>query len=139
MANSTTLFKLPDGRSAVDVTEAKTLAIKDCGIVQNVIADDIAITLPATVVGYAYTIRNGGVPATGAPERSSDDGTMKVTVSPNANDMICGMEVTAANDKDFVNTKATAKVGDEISLLGDGVADTGWLVTNVKGIWTKEA
>jgi hypothetical protein len=139
MANSTTLFKLPDGRMAVDVTENKTLAIKDCGVVQNVITDALTITLPATTIGYRYTVRNGGAHASGAPERSSGDESVLITISPNSNDMIAGMEVTAANDKDFTNTKATAKVGDEISLIGDAAAGNGWNVVEVKGIWAKEA
>jgi len=139
MANSTTLFTLPDGRKAVDVTENKTLAITDCGVVQNVITDALTITLPATIVGYAYTIRNGGDNATSTPTRSSTDASTIVTVSPNASDMIVGMEVTGANDKDFVNTKATAQVGDELQLLGDGASATGWIVQKVKGIWAKQA
>jgi hypothetical protein len=121
---------------AVDVTENKTLAIKDCGVVQNVIADAIAITLPATVVGYDYTIRNGGDNASGTPTRAGADGSAIVTVSPNSSDLIAGMEVTAADDKDFINTKATSKVGDELHLIGDGT--NGWKVVGVKGIWAKE-
>lgn len=137
MANSTTLFQLADGRMAVDVTENKTLAIKDCGVVQNVITDGLTITLPSTVVGYKYTFRNGGVKATNGPTRSGSDATVAVTVSPAPADLIAGMEVTAADNKDFVNTKATAKIGDELEIVGDGT--NGWNVTNVKGIWAKEA
>lgn len=137
MANSTTLFTLPDGRMAVDVTENKTLAIKDCGVVQNVITDGLTITLPSTVVGYRYILRNGGDNASGTPTRSGGDASVAVTVSPAAADLIAGMEVTAADNKDFVNTKATAKVGDELELVGDGT--NGWNVTGVKGIWAKEA
>jgi len=139
MANSTTLYQLPDGRMAVDVTEAKTLAIKDCGVVQNVVTDALTITLPATVVGYDYTIRNGGVKATSGPTRSGSDGTVLITVSPNSNDMFVGMELTGANDKDMTNTKATAKVGDELAILGDGAAATGWVIKRVVGTWAKEA
>lgn len=137
MANSTTLFQLADGRMAVDVTENKTLAIKDCGVVQNVITDGLTMTLPSTVVGYKYTFRNGGDNASGTPTRSGADGSAIVTVSPAAADLIAGMEVTAADNKDFVNTKATSKVGDELEIVGDGT--NGWNVTNVKGIWAKEA
>lgn len=137
MANSTTLYTLPDGRIAVDVTENKTLAITDQGVVQNVKTDAITITLPSTVVGYRYVIRNGGDNASGTPTGAGADESMAVTVSPAALDLIAGMQVTAADDKDFVNTKATAKVGDELELLGNGT--TGWNVTGVKGIWAKEA
>lgn len=139
MANSTTLYSLPDGRKAVDVSEAKTLAIKDCGVVQNVTVDGLTITLPATVVGYDYTIRNGGVKITSGPIRSGADGTILITVSPNSNDMFVGMELTGANDKDMTNTKATSKVGDELSILGDGAAASGWVIKRVVGTWAKEA
>mgnify|MGYP003405372054 CR=1 FL=1 len=137
MANSTTLYTLPDGRRAVDVSENKTLAIGDQGIVQNVITDAIVVTLPSTVVGYDFTIRNGGDAASGAPVGAGADGSANVTVSPAALDLIAGMQVTAADDKDFVNTKATAKVGDELQLVGNGT--TGWNVVGVRGIWAKEA
>jgi hypothetical protein len=137
MANSTTLYRLGDGRMAVDVTENKTLAIKDCGVVQNVITDGLTITLPSTVVGYDYTFRNGGVPATSGAAGTGSNGTVAVTVSPAAADLIAGMEVTAADNKDFVNTKATSIVGDELRLIGDGT--NGWNVKEVKGIWAKEA
>lgn len=137
MANSTTLYTLPDGRIAVDVTEAKTLAITDQGVVQVVKTDAILVTLPATVVGYSYTVMNGGVKKTSSAFGTGDDGSVLVAVSPNSSDLIAGMQVTAADDKDFLNTKATAKVGDELRIVGNGT--TGWNVTGVKGIWAKEA
>lgn len=137
MANSTTLYQLPDGRMAVDVTENKTLAAKDCGVVQNVITDDITITLPATVVGYSYNIRNGGDNSSGTPTRSSADESCLVTVSPNASDKIMGCELTAADDKDLLNTEATSKVGDEVQLVADG-AD-GWYITQLKGTWARQS
>lgn len=136
MANSTTLYTLNDGRIAVDVTEAKTLAIGDCGVVQNVKTDAILITLPATVVGYSYTIRNGGLTSTGAAGAISD-ATVAVNVSPNSADLIAGMQVTAADDKDFINTKATSRVGDELRIVGDGT--NGWKTELIRGTWAKEA
>jgi hypothetical protein len=137
MANPTTLYTLPDGRLAVNVTENKTLAITDQGVVQNVITDGIVVTLPATVVGYSYTVRNGGDNAANTPAGAVSDGSMEVTISPNAADLIAGMQVTAADDKDFVNTQTTARVGDELQLLGNGT--TGWNVVGVTGTWAKEA
>jgi hypothetical protein len=138
MANPTTLYKLPDGRRAVNVTEAKTLAITDQGIVQNVIADNVAVTLPATVVGYTFTVRNGGVPPTSGPAGAGSNKSAKVFLSPNSVDLIAGGEIaTAADDKDYINTKATANVGDEVSVLGNGT--TGWNVSRQKGIWAREA
>jgi len=137
MANSTTLYNLPDGRRAVDVTEAKTLAITDQGIVQVVKTDAIAVTLPATVVGYSFTVQNGGDAATGAPTGSGSNHSCLVELAPVAADLIAGGQITAADDKSYLNTKATANVGDEVTVVGNGT--TGWNITDQKGIWAREA
>ena len=138
MANQTTVSQyLSDGRPSLDLDTAKTLAITDCGVVQNVVAVAIVITLPATVVGYSFTIRNGGVKKTGAPRGTGDDGSVLVAVSPNASDMIVGSTWTGADNKDALNTKLTARVGDELTLVGDGV--NGWMITKQVGIWNREA
>lgn len=138
MANSTTIYSLPDGRRAVDVTEAKTLAITDQGIVQVVKTDAILLTLPATVVGYSYTARNGGAIKAGTPTGVGDNKSVKLSLSPNAADLIAGGEIaTAADDKDYINTKATAQVGDEVTLVGNGT--TGWNVERQVGVWAREA
>ena len=136
-ANTTAAPLFEDGRQYVNVTENKTLGITDQGIVQNVVADGITITLPATVVGYSYTVRNGGVPKTNAAAGTGDDGSVQVAVSPNASDLIAGNGFTAADNKDALNTKATARVGDEVSIVGNGT--TGWNITSVKGTWAREA
>ena len=139
MANpaNTTAYRLPDGRLAVNVTENKTLAIEDQGYVQNVITDAITITLPSTVVGYSYNVRNGGDAPSGAPAGAVADGSVLVTVSPAALDLIAGNGFTAADDKDALNTKATSQVGDEISILGNGT--TGWNISEIRGIWARQA
>lgn len=137
MANPTTLYTLPDGRLAVNVTENKTLAITDQGVVQNVITDGVVVTLPATVVGYHYTVRNGGDAPSGAPEGAVSDGSALVSVLPNASDLIAGMQLTASDADSINNTKATSKVGDEISLVGNGT--TGWNITNMRGTWAQIA
>lgn len=137
MANSTTLYQLGDGRIAVDVSENKTLAATDCGVVQNVISDAITVTLPSTAAGLSYTIRNAGVKATGGAAGTGSNGTVAVNVSPAAADKIQGLQVTAADNKDFINTKSTSKVGDEVKIVGDGV--DGWLVHSAVGTWAREA
>lgn len=137
MANSTTLYQLPDGRMAEDVTENKTLAIEHQGVVQNIITDGLNITLPSTVVGYVYVLRNGGVPKTGAPAGTGDDGSAIVKITPATNDLIAGLELTASDDDSINNTKATARVGDEICLVGNGT--TGWNVLYAKGTWAQIA
>lgn len=118
--------RVPRQSKRAVVTADKTLAEGDNGITQVVMADAKVITLPATVVGYSYTIVNGMA-----------DGACLVTVSPNASDKIMGNGFTSADNKDALNTKATAKNGDYIQLVGDGV--NGWMVVGVSGIWAREA
>lgn len=137
MANQTTAYQLPDGRMALNIDTNKTLADTDCGVVQNIIADSVVITLPATVVGYSFTVRNAGVPVTSGPSGSGSNGGALVAISPNASDKIAGATFTATDNKDALNTKATSVVGDEMTLVGDGV--NGYMVTNYKGVWAREA
>ena len=113
-------------RQAETVSSAKTLDEGDSGVVQNVTAS-ATLTLPATVVGTTYIIRNGG--------SGSTDGAVTVTVSPAAADKIMGNGFTSADNKDAINTLGNA--GDEIVLVGDGV--NGWFVQSVTGTWTREA
>jgi len=138
MANQTAITKyLSTGEPTLRIDTSKTLAITDCGVVQDIIADGITITLPATVVGYYYIIRNAGVPKTSGPAGSGDDGSIAVTIAPNASDLVAGGTWTAADNKSIVNTKATAKVGDELRIVADGV--NGWMVVKQVGIWAKTA
>lgn len=138
MANSTTLYVGDSARNQVDVTENKTLALSDCGVVQNVITDAITITLPATAAGNVFTIRNGGVPASsGLGAASGGDFSCLVTIAPNASDKIQGYQLTAADNKALLNTKATAKVGDQVLLVGDGV--DGYNIQTIRGTWARAA
>lgn len=109
------------------VTGAKTLDEGDSGVVQNVTAT-ATITLPATVVGTTYIIRNGSSGET--------DSEITITVSPNASDKIMGNGFTSADDKDAINTNGRGGI-DEIVLVGDGV--NGWFVQSVTGTWTRQA
>jgi hypothetical protein len=102
-----------------------TMAEGDSGQITYVDTDAKTITLPATVVGYAFTLVNAGT-----------DGAVALTISPNANDKIMGAGLTSADNKDIVNTKATAKTGDRVTLVGDGA--NGWFVTEMVGTWARE-
>jgi hypothetical protein len=139
MANDTVPYQMADGRMGLNIDTAKTLTAADNGLVQNVIADAITITLPATAVGLAFTVRNGGVKATGGATGTGSNGTVLVTVAPNAADQIAGNAITAADNKAWLNTKATSIVGDELSIVGDATVAVGWNATNVKGIWARQA
>src|SRR4051812_25427920 len=106
MANpaNSTAYRLPDGRMAVNVTEAKTLTIADSGYVQNVIYANGVVTLPVTATAGSWTIRNGGVPVTSGPAGTGKNGNL-ISVSPAAADKIQGgVDGTATDDKDLQNT-----------------------------------
>lgn len=141
MANDTTTsVGLGNGVNYENIDTAKTLAVGDNGIVQNVIADGITITLPATSAAglYYFTIRNGGVPASSSVGfGTGGDASALVSIAPNASDKVSGLAFTAADNKAINNTKATAKVGDFITLLSDGV--DGWTVVAARGIWARAA
>ena len=113
-------------RTFEDVDDNKTLDAQDVGKVINVTADAKTITLPATAAGLEFVIRNGGA-----------SGAVAVTVSPNANDKIMGADFAGVDNKDRVNTKATAIIGDYLHLAYGGA--TGWMVVNERGIWANEA
>jgi len=123
------------GKSAVEtITAARTLTVEDSGKVFLVGTDALTITLPATVAGVTYTFLNSGA-----------DGNNIITISPNASDAIHGTITLAASvvvlsgtdDKDLINTKATATTGDTVTIVGDG--STGWMVLASTGIWASEA
>jgi hypothetical protein len=103
-----------------------TLTAGDSGIVTYVDTDGKVITLPATAAGITYTIVNAGA-----------DGAVAVAISPASSDKIQGAGLTAADNKDLINTKATAKKGDSVTLVGDG-AD-GWFIQSMHGTWAREA
>lgn len=140
MANDTTTSQgLGNGVNVENIDTSKTLALADCGVWQNVVADGIVITLPATTAGAVFIIRNAGAAASTALAAgvSGSDGSVLVNVAPNASDKIQGLAFTAADNKSALNTKATARVGDYLKLVGDGV--DGWLVSEARGIWARAA
>jgi hypothetical protein len=113
--------------ASVDVTGDKTLAEGDNGVIQNVTVTGKVVTLPATAAGYQYIVRNGGQGAT--------EGKVTVTISPNASDKIMGNGYTSADNKDIINTLGNGS--DYVKLVGDGV--NGWVVSEARGTWTREA
>jgi len=85
------------------------------------------ITLPAIATGLdGVMIVNGG-----------SYGTVAINLSPDVNDMILGPDITGSNNKDLINTKATAQRGDFV-VLGGNDAD-GYAVQAIKGTWAREA
>lgn len=137
---ATVQFPSDKRRQSVNVTTNKTLASTDMGIVQNVQADAITVTLPSTAAGLTFTIRNGGVPVTNGPTGTGSNKSLLVTVAPAAADAIAGNGFTATVNKAALNTKATALVGDEITLVASGVAGvTAWSIQDpLVGIWARQ-
>lgn len=139
MANPafSTRYKLPDGRYAVNVTEAKTLAAEDSGLVQNVIATGVVLTLPATATVGCWTVRDGGVPPTSGAAGAITEPALP-TVDPNASDTVAGFNVegTEADGKYLKNTGGL--YGDEITIANTG-ATNGGVVVSSKGDWAREA
>lgn len=104
----------------------KTLDSEDSGKLFWVDTDAVTITLPAVATHALCKIVNGGA-----------FGAIAVTISPQAADSIEGPDITAADDKDIINTKATARRGD-FAVLGD-VDANGYQVTELRGIWARQA
>jgi hypothetical protein len=145
MANPVTPYVGNDGRLWINVSENKTLAATEFGWVQNLIADGITLTAPASatvLAGAELTIRNGGVPQ-GSTVGSGDDASLGFILTPASGDGVTGNGFTAAVNKGVTYVKAQGRVGDEITLASGG-ANTAkaWNVTNVKGAlaaWTRTA
>ncbi len=108
------------------VTASATLTGADDG--KTIIADSttsVVMTLPATALGMKFTLVVGQLTTSGGH-----------AFSPNASDKIMGNGFTAADDKDAICTADTDRVGDSITLVGDG--SLGWYITAVTGTWARE-
>jgi hypothetical protein len=109
------------------ISANKTLDAQDTGKLFWVDTDAQVVTLPAIADGYA-----GGIIINGG-----SFGAVAVTISPAGADMILGPDITGADNKDLINTKATARRGDRVQIdLGD--AD-GYVTTEIVGTWAREA
>ena len=142
MANANA-YKIRTGRFAgqmgVDVDSNKTLTIADSGIVQNVIADGVIVSVPATATQGKWPIVVGGVRQTGGPVGAvTGNAKQLVQISPVAADQIQGgPDGTAVDNKDLILAKANSKVGDFVVIQNTGETN-GPLVDSWKGSWTRE-
>lgn len=118
------------------LTDNTTLTEDQTGGIFGIGIDAKVITLPATKAGLKYTFINTGAA-----------GNNIVTISPAAADGISGTITLAASvvvdagvvNKDLINTKATSKTGDTVTLIGTGVAGTtAWIIVSSTGIWAAE-
>lgn len=103
-----------------------TVDAEDSGKVIWVDTDAVVITLPAVGGISGVVVANAGA-----------YGAVGVSISPNAVDMIEGADITAADNKDLINTKATAARQDFAEIF-DGDAN-GWVAVRRRGTWAREA
>ena len=131
------------------VSASATLTSAQSGTVFLVATDALVITLPAVgdlgigssadaaPAGTTYTFVNTGA-----------DGNNIITISPAAADGIAGTITLASSvvqldgtvNKDLINTKATALLGDSVTIVSTGTTGTSaWVITASTGIWAQEA
>lgn len=108
------------------ISANKTLDIEDNGKVFFVDTDATVTTLPATATPLNCKIVNIGA-----------YGAVAVNLSPQAADKVQGPDLPGTDNKDLINTKATAKRGD-YAVLTTGDAN-GPVVAELRGIWATEA
>jgi len=113
-----------DDRSEIK-TGNYTVVINDDAGKTLIFQATATITLPSIAIGNTVTIVN-----------DNPDGTL-LTISPAALDGVSYIG-SAADNKDLINTAATAKRGDYVTLasLDQTVA---WQVVDIQGVWAKEA
>ena len=86
---------------------------------------DVVFTLPSIAVGNVFTFVNTGT-----------DGQNNLTISPQGIDGILYLG-SLTDDKDVINTQATSKVGDYITVASLNSV-VFWTVVDVQGVWAKE-
>lgn len=132
MTDRTTAF--PNGLSSFLVDSNATLKTANYTVV---ISTDSGSTFTSTLDAIVYTLPSIAIGNTVTFVNLALDGGAKLSVSPAAADGITYVG-SSTDNKDIINTKATAKYGDFITLASlDGVV--AWQVVAVRGIWAKEA
>jgi len=109
-------------------TDDYTTDAADNGKIIELGTDAKTITLIATVAGYEITVVNTG-----------GDGVAGIMVDFNAADLNlggCGM-AAGGDGKKLTNTKGTARRGDYLRFIGDGIA--GWNLVGKRGTWAQES
>ena len=115
------------------LTTTQDINANQAGTEFNIATDAKVMTLPAinaNNIGMEFTFRNTGA-----------DGNNIITLSPAATDAIHGTVAAISSggvdNKDWINTKATANKGDWCTIKA--VALTDWYLTGGDGIWASEA
>lgn len=112
-------------------TSTYTVTVSDSdGIIMDA-TDNALITLPAasTLAGMCITVMN-----------TAANGAALISIDPNAADAIVGtvaaVSASGTANKDWRNTKATAKKGDYTTLVSDGTNT--WYIIGGVGVWASE-
>ena len=115
------------------LTTTQDIKTNDAGVEFNIATDAKVMTLPTITtenIGAEFTFRNTGA-----------DGNNIITISPAATDAIHGTIAAVSSggvdNKDWINTKASANKGDWCTLKA--VALTDWYITGGDGVWASEA
>tara|TARA_Y100001937_G_C6941760_1_gene250696 strand:+ start:167 stop:601 length:435 start_codon:yes stop_codon:yes gene_type:complete len=118
---------IPATSNAVELSTNTTLTAATHGRHPILCTGAITLTLPAVAIGVSFHLIN-----------NNPDGTA-LTVSPNSSDkfLINAAGSAGTNDKDIVNTGATARRGDSVKLTY-GSAD-GWTILELNGTWADES
>jgi hypothetical protein len=141
MANSISNQAVRERRQTTVLTTTQTISEGGSTKDYSIATDALVITLPAITadnLGLEYTFRNTGA-----------DGNNIITLSPAATDGINGgfpfvtgstasmNRASGTVNKDFINTKATSKKGDFVTIKA--VALTAWYIQGGQGVWASEA
>jgi predicted RecA/RadA family phage recombinase len=122
--------RIPTFAQGARITKAASAnaGVTESGACYDCTADNTIITLPATAAGLEFTIMN-----------ASADGSALVEVDFQAADKnVGGLGIAAGGDgKKLSNTKATAKKGDFITFVADGI--DGYRIKAIRGTWAQEA
>ena len=121
-AGIVTGFNLQNKKTSHTITAAELAA----GMTFTSSTDAVKFTLPAISIGAVITFVN-----------TAQDGANALTISPNANDGIL-YAGSLTDNKDLINTKATSKVGDHVTIASLN-STAHWTVVSVQGIFAKEA
>ena len=121
-ASIVTGFNLENKKTTHTVTANELAA----GMTFTSSTDGVVFNLPAISIGAVITFVN-----------TAQDGSNALTISPNANDGIL-YAGSLTDNKDLVNTKATSKVGDHVTIASLN-STAHWTVVAVQGIFAKQA
>lgn len=125
---------LPNGLSSFLVDNNATLKTANYTVV---ISTDSGSTFTSTLDGMVYTLPSIAIGNTVTFVNLALDGGAKLSISPAAADGIT-YDGSSTDNKDLINTKATAKYGDFITLASMN-GTVAWQVVAARGIWAKEA